>query len=137
MLGIEFGSRDTSLATRRSRVLASVGKRIFLVAANGIWGTLIDRPSPFAWVPVSDRTREERSSIGVFRCGQNLSDRACFHHLSAVHHDDAVTSLRDNADIVGDKKDSNAVFVSQGAKSPEDPCLRRRIQCCRRFVGDQ
>ena len=67
---------------------------------------------------------------------RRLIERALFDDAAAVHHEDAIGDVGDNAEVVGHEDDS-VPLVAQLAQLLEDLRLDRHVQRGRRLVGDQ
>ena len=64
---------------------------------------------------------------------------ACAHldHASAVHYDDPIGNLGNDAEVMGDKHHGRVVLLLQLADQGEDLGLRGDVERGRRLVGDQ
>jgi hypothetical protein len=68
---------------------------------------------------------------------KNVVFRTQFHQVSGIHHSNAVGNLRDNREIVRNKKHGQAKFGPQFGEELEDLRLHRNIESSGWFVGNQ
>ena len=68
---------------------------------------------------------------------QYLVGGALLHRVAAVHHQDVVGNLADDAEVVADEYDADAVFALQVTQQFEDGLLHRHVKGCGGFVGDE
>src|SRR5438105_2641597 len=80
---------------------------------------------------------EERLGIRMERVGQQLGRLGKFDDLPGVHHNDAISNVADDAEIVCDQQDTHSQFLLELAQQFDDLRLDCYIKSGGRFVGDQ
>jgi len=80
---------------------------------------------------------EQRLRIGVERPIKNVVHRASLDDLSKVHDDYIVGKFRDHPQIMGDERDGHSVLSLQRVQQIENLGLRRDIERCRGFIGNE
>ena len=81
--------------------------------------------------------REQPGRVRVSRPLEHRVERGLLHHLTRVHHHDAVADVGDHAEVVGDEHDRHARVALQGAEQVEDLRLDRDVERSGRLVGDE
>ena len=82
----------------------------------------------------------EFSSASVYGCAGALKMRETgpgLHHAARIHHHELVAHLGDDAEIVGDEDQRQAMLALQVAQQAQVLRLDRQIEAGGRFVGDQ
>ncbi len=80
---------------------------------------------------------QQRAQIGVPRPAEDIVERAAFHDLAAIHHDDFLGDIGDHPEIVGDQQHGHSELALQLDEQLQDLRLNRYIECGRRLVRDQ
>jgi hypothetical protein len=73
----------------------------------------------------------------VGRGVEDLPDRSGLHHPSRIHHGEPVAHLGDDAEIVGDEDERQAMRALQLAQQVEILGLDRQVEAGGGLVGDQ
>lgn len=55
---------------------------------------------------------EEHPCVGILRRSEDVLCRAFFHDLAAVHHDDAITKMTHDREVVADEQQCEAEFLA-------------------------
>ncbi len=69
-------------------------------------------------------------------CIEQSRSRRLLDHTACVHHRDTVGEIRDHPQIVRDQHHRHAGLGLKVAQKVKDLRLDRRIEGCRRFIGD-
>jgi len=89
-------------------------------------------------VAINPRNRShQRSRIGMGGIIEQRAHRRAFHHLTGMHHHDAVADFGDDAEIVGDEQDSGSGSGAEFAQQVENPGGDRDVKTRGRLVGEQ
>ena len=99
---------------------------------------LADRHQPLAGFHVKARYRaKQRPQIRVRGALKDIVERAAFHDLALIHHDDFLGDVGDDAEVMGDQQHGHAELALQFDDQLQDLRLDRHIEGGRRLVGDQ
>ena len=80
---------------------------------------------------------EQRLGVGMVRRVEDLRHRSRLDDPSGIHHRELVAHLGDDAEIVGDEDQREAVLALQVAQQVEVLRLDRQVEAGGRLVGDQ
>ena len=75
--------------------------------------------------------------VGMVRAPVNATGRARFDDFAGVHDHDAISDLRDHAEVVGDQEEAHAGFRLQLFQQGQDLRLDGDVEGGGRLVGDQ
>ena len=106
-------------------------------ARDGIGHLAGDRDEPGAGGVVIELAGEERARVRMARSAEDFIDRTGLDDRAAVHDTEVVAELRDEAEMVRDEDDRAREAAAQVLEQRDDLCFDRRIERCRRLVGEQ
>src|SRR5215469_2111077 len=96
------------------------------------------RHQPFAGSHVKARNcAQERSEIGMLGPPEDIFQRAALHNLAAVYHDDLLSDVRDDAEIVSNQQNCHAELLLELDHQLKDLGLYRDVERGSRLIGDQ
>ena len=81
--------------------------------------------------------RQQPLCVRMPRPVEEIVHARLLHLPAAVHHDDALRRLGNDAEVVRDEDDRSAKALLQLDDEVEDLSLNRDIECCRGLVGKQ
>ena len=115
---------------------AAIGERAMVLGTDHVGHDSFDALE--LPVPVRQRRRaaQEGVGIGVERGGEEIAHRRVLDDLAGIHDVDAPAHLGDDAEVMGDEQQRDAVFFHELAQQVEDLRLDRRVERRRRLVGD-
>ena len=119
---------------RAARVERAAGRQVDQAGRGAL-----DRHQPVAHLPVEAGHRAEQApGVGVLAGARKIVLRgAVLDALAAVHDQDVVGQLGDDAEVVGDDDDRGAELLLQVADQVEDLRLHGDVERGGRLVGDQ
>ncbi len=85
----------------------------------------------------SRQRRQQPLRVGHPRLAEDLIGVAVLDHISAVHHQDVLAELGDDAEVVGDQDNRGAGLLLQVVHQLEHLRLDGNVQRRGRLVGDQ
>ena len=97
----------------------------------------VDRGKPLAVVAHPRDRVQQGLGIGMGRSIEDLRHRPQLDHPPGIHHRELVAHLGDDAEIVGDEDQSEAMLALQVAQQVQVLRLDRQIEAGGRLVGDQ
>jgi hypothetical protein len=77
---------------------------------------------------------EQDLGVGMQRPTEEILTIGHLHHLSHIHHGNAITDMFDDSKVMGDEKISETQLISQVHQEVQDLCLDRNIQSRDRFI---
>ena len=122
---------------RSNRLRAARGKRAAGRQRRQIGRLAVDRDEPLIAVAHPRDRVEQRLGIGVGGRIEDLRHRSRLDHPPGIHHRELVAHLGDDAEIVGDEDQGEAVLPLQVAQQLQVLRLDRQVEAGGRLVGDQ
>src|SRR5215472_6855603 len=134
----EIDERRFRLEMLRFRVPAARRERTPRRQLEQVRRLPFDRHEPAAPLLVEARQRVEQAPrVRMLRRIEDLIGCAVLDHVSAVHDEDVLAHLGDDAEIVRDHDDRGIEALLQVAHEIEDLRLDRHVERGRRLVGDE
>jgi hypothetical protein len=87
------------------------------------------------WVWNRDRS-EKCPGVRVLRVIEQSGARACFNHLTQIHHQHPLTDMTNHGQVVRDKNQRETELLLQVAQQIDDLGLDRNVERRNRLVAD-
>ena len=79
----------------------------------------------------------QSAQIGMLWIAENIFAAPAFHHFAAIHHNNFIGHIRNNAEIMRDQQNGHSGFGLDFFDQGEDLRLRRHVECGCRLISDQ